>query len=232
MHRNLTLPLVVSAILAVALLTLTSGVWAATALPDWMVREGSIYHAMTLEDGSSIYLDAVIVGKIQTAAHPEYFTIHEVYRRKDLDGALAVVTPPSPDLRIGQNVDIRGVITTLPNGQRAIIDAIVWAYADKEGNILRHGPLIKGLLERTPWEWMVDITIRPKSLQPEPISPISYEPNTTPRPGPVLYPRINDALGRVRLLADGDFIDHGRRFRARDSENVLPNGRKHSGPCE
>lgn len=174
--------------------------------PDWMVREGTIYHAMTLKDGSSVYLDAVIVGKIQTAAHPEYFTIHEVYRLKDLDGALVVVTPPSPDLRIGQTIDIEGVITTLPNGRRAIVDATVWAYADKEGNTLRHGPLIKGLLERTPWEWMVDVTIQSKTL-PEPVSPRSNEPNTTPRPGPVFYPRINDVLGRVRILTDGDLLD-------------------------
>jgi len=104
------------------------------------------------------------------------------------------------------NVDIEGDITTLPNGRRAITNVTVYGYTDKDGRLLRHGPLIKGLLEPTPWQWKVDLTVESREA-PTPIPPSSSEPNTTPSRGPTFYPRISDALGRVRLLADGDFID-------------------------
>jgi len=200
MHRNLTLPLVVSAVLAAALLT--SGVWAAE-VPDWMARPGTIGHALTLRDNSHVYLDAVVVDKIKAKQRPDYFTVHECFSARD---KIVVLTPPSPELRLGMNVDIEGDITTLPNGRRAITNVGVFGYTDRDGNLLRHGPLIKGLLEPTPWQWKVDLTIESKEA-PTPIPPSASEPNITPSRGPVYYPRIGDALGRVRVLATGDFID-------------------------
>lgn len=199
--------LIAGIVMAAALPLLFISASAQAFVPTWMQREGTLYHAMMLVDGSHIYIDAVIIYKIKTEVSPAYFTIHEVYQTKDLKSAISVLTPPSPQLRLGQTVDIEGDITTLPNGQRAITNVTVYGYTDKEGKLLRHGPMIKGVYKRTLWPYMVDLTVWPKIEEPEQlISPTSSEPNTIPRPGPVFYSRIRDAISGTRVLADGDYL--------------------------
>ncbi|OFX13547.1 MAG: hypothetical protein A2Z18_03000 [Armatimonadetes bacterium RBG_16_58_9] len=48
-------------------------------------------------------------------------------------------------------------MTTLANGYRAVGKARVLAYTDKNGAVLYHGPLIKGLFKPTPWEWKIEL---------------------------------------------------------------------------
>lgn len=48
------------------------------------------------------------------------------------------------------DVDVEGTLMTLASGKRALSDVTVYAYTDKAGKILIHGPLIKGLLGSNP----------------------------------------------------------------------------------
>jgi RHS repeat-associated protein len=190
-----------AAVVVAALILLLSSL--ASGLPDWMLRPGTIGHAVSLRDGSHVYLDAVIVDKIRAKQTPAYLVVRECFSAED---RIIVLTPPSSRLRLGQLVDIEGTISTLSNGNRAIVEPTVLGYTDEDGNLLLHGPLIKGLLEPTPWEWMVDLTIHPEGKTPAPTSPSSPEPNTTPSRGPTYYANIGDVVGGVRTLANGDFL--------------------------
>ncbi len=143
-----------------------------------MVRPGTISHARTLADGSSISLDAECVDKIVTGSAPAYFVIRECF---DSNSRILVMTQPPPELRMGQTVDVEGVISTLSDGQRAIISPTVYGYTDSEGNLLYHGPLVKGPWQPIAWEWKVDLTVhaRAMSAMMENPAPIK-EPNTSP----------------------------------------------------
>ena len=172
-----------------ATLCLAAGVSASTS--NWMQREGTIGHALTLDDGAKVYLDAVLIGKIRAKLPTPYFTVYEPYNSKD---RLIVLTPPSPELRMGMTVDIEGALTTLPNKQRAIISSTVWGYTSKEGALLRYGPFLKGMLRPTPWQWKADLTVEAKEGTSVPIPPSAIEPNTTPAEAPTYYRSISDIL--------------------------------------
>ena len=125
---------------------------------EWSVRPGTISHAKTLADGSHVCLDAVVVEKINAQGNPANFVIREWF---DSASTLIVLTQPSPDLRLRQSVDVEGAISTLPDGRRAITDATVLGYTDRDGNLLRSR--MKGLLEPYPWQWKVDLTVSGES---------------------------------------------------------------------
>ncbi len=143
----------VPCITAIVLLFLSVGCSAQTS---WDSRPGTIRNALTLQDGSHVVLDAEIVDKIRARQIPAYFTITECF---DRTSRLVVLTQPSPDLRMGQTVDVEGSMATLDDGQRAVVDVTVYGYTDKDGNLLYHGPLIKGPWAPEPWEWKVDLTV-------------------------------------------------------------------------
>ena len=169
---------------------LASGAWC--SLP-WTTRQGTIANAKSLPDGSSVYLDAEDIVKIKAQQYNPYFLITEPF---DSKSKLVVLTPPSSELRLGQIVDIEGEITTLPDGiTRAITDVTVWGYTDADGNLLYHGPLIKGLLEPTQWKWMVDLTVRRSTrMFNNSEGTTAEQPNTNLDPGPDFYPEISDIL--------------------------------------
>ena len=128
----------------------------AAASPGWQTREGTIGNALSLADGSHVYLDAVEISKIRSSRTPPYIVIAECFSAPD---KIIVLTEPSPELRMGQTVDIEGDLMTLDSGVRAITDATVWGYTDGSGTLLYHGPLIKGIDAPTPWDYKVDLTV-------------------------------------------------------------------------
>lgn len=122
MHRNVKLLLLLVLSIPAAIL-LNSGLNAATT-PAWMSRPGTIAHALSLPDGSHVCLDSEVVDKIRAKQTVPYFVIHECFSSGD---RLVVLTPPSPDLRMGQTIDVEGTITTLQGGCRAIVSPTVLA---------------------------------------------------------------------------------------------------------
>lgn len=140
---------------------------AAQATSGWMERPGSVKYALSQADGSHIYLDAVKVNKIRAQQTPSYFVVSEFFSYHD---TLITLTLPNALLRRGQTVDIEGDLTTLDSGDRALTSVTVWGYTDSAGNLLYNGPLLKGLLEPTPWQWKTDLTVSPPIDRQEPDS--------------------------------------------------------------
>jgi len=166
--------------------------------PDWMTRQGSIGWALTQSDNTSISVDCVVIDKIKAKQQPGYFVIRECFNYRD---RVVVLTQPNQALRLGMNVDVSGTLITLPNGCRAIVSPTVMGYTDEDGVLLTHGgPCIKGLLEPTPWEWKVDLTVNEGTgtmssmSTPQTISSNDDEPNATPAEGASYYSAVADIL--------------------------------------
>lgn len=177
-----------------------AGATVVSAGPEWTERPGTIAHAKTLAGGAHVYLDAVVVEKIRAGQNPAYFVIRECF-----DGAsrIAVLARPSPLLRRGQTLDVDGVITT-SGGQRVIVDAAVWGYTDRDGNLLRYGPLIKGLQQATPWAWKTNLSTSASSVSIMTETPPSPgEPNLASPPAPNLCTSIADAKAK----SDGTAVE-------------------------
>jgi hypothetical protein len=141
---------------ALILLLALAGSVLAFDTPDWMIRVGTVPHAITLADGSHVCLDAVEIEKIGAKESPAYLVIKDWF---DPHSKLLVMTQPSPELRMGQTIDVEGTISTLEDGRRAIVNPTVLGYTDEEGNLLLSGPRMKGFDEPFPWEWKIDLTV-------------------------------------------------------------------------
>ncbi|MEN6358311.1 MAG: Ig-like domain-containing protein [Armatimonadota bacterium] len=180
-------------VLLFMLFLLTTNVYAAE--PSWMTRLGTIGHAFSQKDGTHVYLDAVTVDKIRAKQTPPYLVIHECFSAQD---RLTILAVPSLDLSLGQTIDVEGTLITLNDGQRAIADAKVYGYLSKDGKLLLHGPLIKGLLAPTPWQWKSELSATTDSKSLPDYSSIlpkeNGEPNATPLSGPVYYSSFDDLL--------------------------------------
>ena len=187
-------------ILALIVISAVCPATAASDTPDWMVRPGTIGQAMALPDGSSVYLDAVGVDKIKAKIAEPYFTIHECFSMRD---RLVVLSTPDGRLRMNQTVDVSGTLTTLSNGSRAIANPTIYGYTDQDGKLLYHGPLIKGLLGPTPWEWKIDMTVSPTTSAAQARSSVtsSEEPDASPADAPDYYLRIEDITGEQSSAA-------------------------------
>ena len=145
---------------ALILLLALAGSVLAFDTPDWMIRIGTVPHAITLADGSHVCLDAVEIEKIRAKESPAYFVIKDWF---DPDSKLLVMTQPSSELRLGQTIDVEGTISTLADGRRAIVNPTVLGYTDEDGKLLLSGPRMKGIDEPFPWEWKVDLTVSGES---------------------------------------------------------------------
>jgi len=180
-------PVVVGiAALAAAFLSLPTG-----AVPDWAVRPGTIWHALSQPNGARVYLDAVVVGKIEARQNPPYFVIREFF---DKNARIIVYAPPPRELRLGQTVDVEGTLATLPAGDRALVSVVVLAYLDAQGNLLYHGPLLKGPFKPTPWRWKRPLTVGATTSAVGPLSASSPRgPNALLEGGPIYCPTIADA---------------------------------------
>lgn len=185
-----------------AIITMLAMVFLASSVgatpPDWMMRQGSIGWALTQSDNTLVSVDCVVIDKIKAKQQPGYFVIRECFNYKD---RVVVLTQPNQALRLGMNVDVSGTLITLPNGCRAIVSPTVLGYTDEDGVLLtRGGPFIKGLLEPTPWEWKVDLTVNEDTgtmssmSTPQTISPNDDEPNATPAEGASYYATVAEIL--------------------------------------
>lgn len=187
--RNYQTTTQLSVILILAVILLASSVGATP--PDWRTRQGTVGWALSLQDGTHVYLDAVIIDKIRASIPDPYFTIRECFYAAD---RLVILSRPSTFLRMGQLIDIEGDLVTLPNGDRGLQNVTVWGYTDKDGVLLtRGGPLCKGIWNRTTWDYMVNLTVSSSvRAATEPSS--NDEPNTDPAERPSYYPNISDIL--------------------------------------
>lgn len=192
---------------------------AATATCDWAVRPGTIEQAITQPDGTMVYLDAVITDKIKGRQNPGYFVIHEAWR---WGSRIIVDIAPPAVLRKGQTIDVEGVIGTLENGERAILNPRVIGYFDEDGNLLRHGPFTKGLLEPMSWQWKADLIPAVNTNPSEPAS-ISVDPEPSPAlPGSIAGLFSENPLGsgagkgvklqRKKIVAKGIDPTYGKYF--------------------
>lgn len=164
---------------------MSSCISAPSSSADWMVRPGTISDAMTKPDGSRVYLDAVVIGKIRAKQSPGYLVVYEPFSPKD---RLIVLAQPALELRVGQTVDVEGSLTTLRNGYRAITDGTVHGYLDREGRLMLRGGMIKGFLAPRPWPWKTDLTVESPSQSAE----ASVEPDPTLEDDPTYCPTISD----------------------------------------
>ncbi len=197
MNRNRTLLqlLVVCAVMAVAL---ASNAWA-TPASDWLTSS-EISKAMSLPDGSHVSLRLEEIVKIKN--DPAYIVIAEPFHRKD---RLICLTYPSPELRLGQVVDIEGDLTTLANGARALQNVTVWGYASESGELTYHPSIIKHLSDETPWRWgKIDLTDRSAASSSSSAASVSSdEPNSDPAVGPTYYSRIGNAFESANPQTQG-----------------------------
>ncbi len=153
-----------TAALGIALLVVLALSTTVAASFDWQSREGTVKWAEGFADGTHVYLDAVEISKIRAQQSPPYIVIAECFSWRD---KLVAFTQPSPELRVGQTVDVEGDLTTTESGDRALTNVTVWGYTDSAGTLLYHGPLIKGLLEPTPWDYKVNLTVDFSPLRSE-----------------------------------------------------------------
>jgi hypothetical protein len=169
--------------LVVLALVLVAASVSAAALSD-----SEISRTMSLPDGSHVSLRLEVIVKIKTDA--AYIVIAEPFSHKD---RLICLTYPSPELRLGQVVDVEGDLTTLANGARALQNVTVWGYASESGDLTYHPWIMKHLPTERPWPWgKIDLTDRSIPASAAYVSP--DEPNSDPAEGPTYYHRIGNAF--------------------------------------
>jgi len=134
--------------------------------PPWAEREGTIKHALTLTDGSSVSLDCVRVAAIYKTPK-EYFVITEWWDNSE-DHAIIVNHAAATTMLPGQTIDVSGTISSLSDGRRLIDYPRVLGYTDKEGTLLvKGGPCIKGIDKPVEWAWKTVLftTTQPKTYK-------------------------------------------------------------------
>lgn len=157
-----------------------------------MTRQGTIANACAQPNGTSVYLDAVVVDKIKAQDEVVYFVIREPW---NFSSRLIVYCQPPQEIRMGETVDIQGEIGTLPNGNQAILNAKVIGYFDSAGDLLVARPILKGYYAPTPWQWKAPLgatTIAGRSMATMGVSslPPGWEPSPSPLPPAVFYSTI------------------------------------------
>ena len=194
--------------LVLVLLAFTLVPVSASPSVDWFTRPGTIAYALAQPDGVRVTIDAVEIDKIRSKHTPGYLVIHESFDSHD---RIAVVTHPSPLLRLTQTIDVQGVMATLPrSGRRVIVRAQIVGYCDSSGRLLRWGPVIKGLLEPIAWRWKVDLTVAAAVGQSgmgiaEWTPPEDPDPN--PGPPPTLYETVAEITPPNTVPEDGSLVE-------------------------
>lgn len=177
-------------LLAVATILLTAAIGLPVcAAPDWTMRPGTIFHAVSQPDGTGVCLDAVEVERIEANRDPSYFVVKEMWKASS---KIIVYTAPPSVLRRGQEIDVEGVIGTLPNGERAILNPRIIGYLDQAGNLLLHSAAMKGILAPALWQWKAELVSPGASSPQEAATP--GEPSPAPLAGPAFYPTIASLL--------------------------------------
>ncbi len=167
------------------------------ALPE--LASSEISRAVSLPDGSHVSLRLEEIVKIKN--DPAYIVIAEPFHRKD---RLICLTYPSPELRLGQVIDVEGDLTTLANGARALQNVTVWGYASESGELTYHPSIIKHLSDENPWPWgKIDLTDRSAVSGSSAASVSPDEPNSDPAEGPTYYSRIGNAFESANPQTQG-----------------------------
>ncbi|MDO8683780.1 MAG: hypothetical protein Q7N50_09905 [Armatimonadota bacterium] len=165
-----------------------------SAIPGYLSRTGTIKHALLQPDGTAVQLDAVIVDKIKAQQEPPYFVIHEVW---DFNSRIVVKADAPSALRMGQTVDIEGVLGTLSNGVRSIENVKIIGYFDSIGSLILSGPVRKGYSGPTPWQYKAELGggAGVSSLSASPLDAGTFPtPTPDPLPPPGFYSTIADLL--------------------------------------
>ena len=197
---------ITATLLAIIVLSMT-----ASAAPFWINRPGTIAEAVSHDDGTEVYLDAVTVDKIKARQNPSYFVIKETF---DSKSRIIVYAAAPAELRRGQTVDVGGILSTLPNGQRAIINPRIVGYLNAAGDLMVRGGVIKPLSTATNWQWKADLTPAGPPENGETL--LAGEPNIDPLPKPVFEPTISG------ILADGQSAA-GRNIKL-DCKKIISKG--------
>ena len=120
---------------------------------DGLSRPGTIQHALSLPEGSSVCLDAVIVDSVSA----DSFVVHEWW---DAGTRISVKLAPPAVLAVRQTVDVEGATGMGP----AILKPRVLGYLDRNGNLLLDPPVVKTPVAPVSWPWKADLTTNGKAL--------------------------------------------------------------------
>jgi len=136
-------------------------------------RPGTIQHALSLPEGSSVCLDAVIVDSVSA----ESFVVREWW---DAGTRISVKLTPPAVLAVRQTVDVEGVTGIGP----AILKPRVLGYLDRNGNLLLDPPVVKTPVAPVSWPWKADLTTlsadraKAELSQPESLGAMAAEEGT------------------------------------------------------
>jgi len=117
--------------LVAALIILSSAACAAAAAP-WETSM-PVTSAIHSPDGTAVTCEQVLVERIVARQTPAFFVVRGL---REGDAAVVVLCRPPIDLARGQSVDVSGTISTLPSGERAILNPTISGYFDSHGRPL------------------------------------------------------------------------------------------------
>jgi len=112
--------------------------------------QGTISYALQQPDNTVVTLDMVVISEVR----PEGVVVHEWWG-KELK-IIALFAPPTY-LKITHTIDVRGRISTLPMGERAIICTQIGIYKNSTGEYSGSVPPMKGIVTPGTWpyqEWI------------------------------------------------------------------------------
>ncbi|MDO8683298.1 MAG: hypothetical protein Q7N50_07455, partial [Armatimonadota bacterium] len=120
---------------------------------------------------------------------PAYFVVRDWYGKD----SIAVITRPPEGLKIGQTIDVKGILGTLPNGQRCVQSPTVFGYLDSDGKISMTPPIS----HFNPWarkEALLSPTSAVPPSDPSETSLRAAEVTTSPEEAPRRFNTIADLL--------------------------------------
>lgn len=120
-------------LLGTALLS-TLAVWT----PHCSAQSPTVGGLLLQPDGIKVHLEGVCVDKIRARQSPPYFVVRD---GRQPDSRVVVLCRPPVELANGVAIGVDGVLGTLPNGERCITTATVYAYFDGNGRIATWMPL-------------------------------------------------------------------------------------------
>ncbi|MEN6520053.1 MAG: hypothetical protein ABFD46_02740 [Armatimonadota bacterium] len=191
--------------LMVAMVLLAVGAYAVE--PTWTTRPGTIRHALEQTDGTSVYLDAVRIRKNRPSDNPAYYVVGECYK---CESTIIVLASLPEGFQIDQTVDVEGTLTTLDNGYRAVTNVTIYAYLDRDGNMLYHGPLVKGVLSPTQWEWkqaFASSTTSSSSMNSMSAMAENESSSNEPDPSPLAASTYYSTIAAVKSQPDDTFVE-------------------------
>ena len=165
-------------------------------------RPGTIQHALSLPEGSSVCLDAVIVDSVSA----DSFVVREWW---DAGTRISVKLTPPAVLAVRQTVDVEGVTGIGP----AILKPRVLGYLDRNGNLLLDPPVVKTPVAPVSWPWKADLTTlssdraKAELSQPESLGAMAAEEGTIAwaKTLPVGSPLSTPLSGKVVTAGTGRF---------------------------